>query len=30
MIDGLLKLDSQGPGHAALIIKPRLMSNVEI
>jgi hypothetical protein len=30
MIDGILKLDSQRPGHAPLIIKPRLMSNVEI
>lgn len=30
MIDCVLKFDSQRPGHATLITKPRLMPNVEI
>ena len=30
VIDCLLKFDSQRPGHATLITKPRLMLNVEI
>ena len=30
MIDGILKLDSQRPGHAPVLTKPPLMSNVEI
>ena len=29
MIDGILKLDSQRSGHAPLLTKPRLMSNVK-